>query len=201
MGERLLVLDYRLAPEHPFPAAMEDATAAYHWLIREGWSERRIAIGGDSAGGGLTLQTLLSLREAGGPLPAVAFLLSPITDWIRLEGESYGTRARVDPLITRQMCQFTAGLYVGNHDPEDPLLSPTLMDLSGLPPMCIHVGDCEVMLSDSLRLARRARDCGVILEMERWPGMWHVFQSAARFVPEGRESLRRIGEFVSKHLG
>ena len=197
---RVLVLDYRLAPEHPFPAAVQDAISAYRWLLDQGCTEKRLAIGGDSAGGGLTLQTLMALRDEKAPLPSAAFFLSPVTDWVRFDGESFSTRADIDPWITLEMCKFTASQYVGDNDPKTPLLNPTNVDLSGLPPLCIHVGDLEVLLSDSVRLAARARVANVEVELKIWPGMWHVFQSFAAFVPEARQSLDEIGRFVGSHV-
>ncbi len=197
----VLVLDYRLASEYPFPAAMQDAIAAYRWLLDKGYPAKRLVIGGDSAGGGLTLQTLIALRDEGKPLPAAAFFLSPPTDWVRFDGESYSTRAGVDPFITPEMCRFSASLYVGDNDPETPLLCPVNMDLSGLPPLCIHVGDYEILLSDSVRLAERARAAKVEVEFKIWPGMWHVFQLMARTVPEARQSIDEIGRFIVNHVG
>ena len=197
---QVLVLDYRLAPEHPFPAAMQDAISAYYWLLDQGYADQRIAIGGDSAGGGLTLQTLITLRDAGSTLPSAAFFLSPVTDWVRFDGESFSTRAGIDPWITLDMCKFTAAHYVGSSDPATPLLYPTDMDLAGLPPLCIHVGDEEVLLSDSARLAERARACQVQVELVVWPRMWHVFQTMASFVPEAQQSLGEIGRFVGRRV-
>ena len=196
----VLVLDYRLAPEHPFPAAMQDAVSTYRWLLDKGYREKHLAIGGDSAGGGLALQTLIALRDEENPLPAAAFFLSPVTDWVRFDGESYSTRADVDPLNTPEMCTFTASRYVGGNNPQIPLLSPANIDLSGLPPLCIHVGDSEVLLSDSVRFAERARACNVDVEFKIWPSMWHVFQTSARFVPEARQSIDEIGRFVVNHV-
>ena len=198
---RILVLDYRLAPEYPFPAALQDAISAYHWLLDKGYTENRLVIGGDSAGGGLALQTLIALREKGGALPAAAFFLSPPTDWVRFDGESYSTRADLDPINTLEMCRFTASLYVGDNDSETPLLSPVNIALSGLPPLCIHTGDYEILLSDSVRLADRARAVNIDVELKIWPGMWHDFQLLARFVPEARQSIDEIGQFVVKHIG
>ena len=198
---RVLVLDYRLAPEHPFPAAMQDAMSAYRWLLDQGYADERLVIGGDSAGGGLTLQTLIALRDAGSTLPSAAFFLSPVTDWVRFDGESFSTRARIDPWITLDMCKFTAAHYVGSSDPATPLLYPMDMNLAGLPPLCIHVGDDEVLLSDSVRLAERARACNVQVELVIWPRLWHVFQTMASFVPEARQSLEEIGRFVGSHAG
>jgi len=197
----VLVIDYRLAPEHPFPAAMQDAISAYRWLLDQGYREKQLMIGGDSAGGGLALQTLLTLRDKGGSLPSGAFFLSPVVDWVRFDGQSYQTRANCDPLNTPEMCRFSAGRYVGDNDPETPLLYPLDMDLSGLPPLCIHVGDCEILLSDSLRLAERARAANVAVELKVWLSMWHIFQFSARFVPEARQSLAEIGRFVVGRAG
>jgi acetyl esterase/lipase len=198
---RFLVLDYRLSPEHPFPAALEDAIAAYLWLRNQGFVEEQIVIGGDSAGGGLTLQTLLNLRDEGSSLPAAAFLISPPLDWVRFDGESYLTRADLDPLITKEMCVLNGGHYVGDNDPDTPLLYPIGMNLSNLAPMCIHVGDHEVLLSDSVRLAERAGKAGVDVEFKVWPGMWHVFQAHARFVPESHQSVQEIGKYIRNRVG
>jgi acetyl esterase/lipase len=199
-GIRLLVLDYRLAPEHPFPAALENAISAYHWLLELGYTPGEVAMGGDSSGGSLAVQTMLALREAGESLPAAGFCMSPPLDWTRFDGESYQTRALVDPWITEDMCRFTGGLYVGYNDPTTPLLNPLDMDLTGLPPLCIHVGDDEVLLSDSVRLAERAQAAGVEVEFKIWPGMWHVFQTSAATVPEARQSIAEISSFVLNHL-
>ena len=126
--------------------------------------------------------------------------MSPPLDWVRFDGESYQTRARVDPWITEEMCRFTSGLYVGDNDPHTPLLNPLEMDLAGLPPLCIHVGDDEVLLSDSVRLAKRAQAAGVEVEFKIWPGMWHVFQTNAASVPEAQQSLEEISHFVRNQL-
>lgn len=201
MRAAVLVPDYRLAPEHPFPAALEDAVSAYRWLLRNGFEAGRLAIGGDSAGGGLTLQALLALAGDGAPLPAAAFFMSPVTEWLRFDGESYTTRARLDPLITLEMCRFSASCYVGANDSAAPLLRPLEADMTGMPPLCIHVGDHEVVLSDSTRLAERASACGAAVELKVWPGMWHVFQAAPRLLPEARRSLEQMGRFVSERLG
>jgi len=201
IGTPLLSLDYSLAPEHPFPAALEDAVAAYRWLLSEGYAPERIAVGGDSAGGGLALQTLIATRDQGLPPPAAAFFLSPQTDFVRFEGESFASKTSVDPLLTQEMCRFSASLYVGDADPDTPLLFPAGVDLTGLPPLCIHVGEHDLLLSDSLRLAARARSCGVEVELETFAGLWHVFQAAARFVPEARASIEGMGRFVAAKLG
>ncbi len=200
IGCKFLLPDYRLAPEHPFPAAIEDVISAYQWLLELGYTPERVAMGGESAGGSLVVQALLALRDAGEPLPAAGFCMSPPLDWTRFDGESYRTRAQVDPWITEDMCRFTGNLYVSENDPATPLLNPLDMDLAGLPPLIIHVGDDEVLLSDAVRLAERAKAAGVQVEFKVWPGMWHVFQSGAATMPEARQSLSEISSFVRKQL-
>jgi len=199
-GARVLTIGYRLAPEHPFPAAMDDTKSAYRWLLDQGHDHSRIIMGGESSGGGLGLQALLSLRDEEIPLPSASFFISPVADWIGLDGESYSTRATSDPLLSLAQCQFTSPLYVGDHARENPLLRPLEMDLAGLPPMWIQVGDHEVVLSDSERLAQRAAAAGVEVDFRVWPGMWHVFQAAARVVPEARDSIEELGRFLRKNL-
>jgi monoterpene epsilon-lactone hydrolase len=197
---RVLVIDYRLAPEHPFPAALDDALSAYRYLINEGISPMHIAVGGDSSGGGLTLQTLIALRDAADPLPRAAFFLSPQTDWVHFDGESYTTRARQDPLLTPGMCRFTASCYVGSNDPSTPLLSPARMDLRDLSPMLIHAGDREILLSDAMRLAERAKEAGVKVDFKVWKGMWHGFHASAAIAPEARQAISDLGTFIRRHL-
>ncbi len=197
---RVFVLDYRLAPEHPFPAAVDDAMQAYLALADLGFPPERVAMGGDSSGGGLALQTLISLRDGGYHLPRAAFFLSPQTDWVHFDGESFKTCARKDPLLTERLCRFTASCYAGPGDRSDPRLSPTHMDLSGLPPMLIHAGDCEILLSDAVRLAEVVRGAGVSVTFRVWKGMWHGFHASAGVVPEAREAIRELGVFLRKHL-
>jgi acetyl esterase/lipase len=197
---RVLVIDYRLAPEHPFPAAVEDAVRAYRCLVEEGVPPEHMVIGGDSSGGGLTLQTLISLRDAASPLPRAAFFLSPQTDWVRFDGESFRTRASMDPLLTLGMCKFTASCYVGHNDLSTPLLSPANVDLWDLPPMLIHAGDREILLSDARRLAEGAREAGVDVTFKVWRGLWHAFHSSASVVPEARRAISELGMFVQEHL-
>jgi monoterpene epsilon-lactone hydrolase len=199
-GVRALSVDYRLAPEHPFPAALEDVVAAYLWLLDQGSTPAHLVLGGESSGGGLALQALLSMKRDGIPLPCAAFFLSPVTDWVGLDGESYATRAEVDPLVSPSQCRFTASQYLGDHPRDAPLLRPAEMDLDGLPPMWIQVGDHEVLLSDAQRLARRAESSGVDVDFKVWPGLWHVFQGAARVVPEARASIEELGRFVRERL-
>jgi len=200
-GVRAFSPDFRLAPEHPFPAALEDTLAAYRWLLAQGYSSSRLVLGGESSGGGLALQGLLAMKEEGIPLPRAAFFLSPVTDWVGLDGESWASRAGLDPLLSHTQCRSNASHYVGKNRLDTPLLRPAEMDLAGLPPMWIQVGDHEVLLSDAQHLAKRAAEGGVEVDFKVWPGLWHVFQAAAGVVPEGRKSLEELGRFLRKHLG
>ena len=195
---RALAIDYRLAPENPFPAAVEDSMRAYRWLISSGVDPARLVIAGDSAGGGLTMATLVALRDAGDPLPAAAVCLSP---WVDLEGlgESMTTRAEVDPMIQRDSLLQMAKAYLGEAHPRTPLAAPLYADLRGLPPLLIQVGTAETLLDDSTRLAERARAAGVQVIFEPWDEMFHVWQFCASILPEGQEAIDRIGEFVLKH--
>ncbi len=201
-GVRVLLPDYRLAPENPFPAANEDCLAAYEWLLKNGVSAGNIVLGGDSAGGCLALMTLLSIKEKGLPMPAAAFFLSPLTDAVHHDGESYATRAEADPWFTPASVPAHMARYIGNKPPavQPAILSPVRMDLSGLPPLLIQVGDDEILLSDSTRLAERAQKAGVDATLEVCPHMWHVFQTFGVMVPEARDAVDRIGAFVRRKL-
>jgi len=192
---RGLVIDYRLAPECPYPAAVEDATAAYRWIVKQGISPKRIAIAGDSAGGGLTIATLVALRDAGDPLPAAGVCLSP---WVDLEaiGESMTRCAELDPMVKKDGLLQLAGLYLGGQNPRTPLAAPLYADLSGLPPLLIQVGTWETLLDDASRIAERARKAGVDVSYEPWEGMIHVWQLFASMLDEGKQAIERIGEFV-----
>jgi len=195
----LLLIEYRLAPEHPFPAALEDSRNAFRWLIGQGILSRRIAIAGDSAGGGLAVAATIALRDANDPLPVAVACLSPWTD-LTVSGDSISTRAKADPLISRESSLKHAAWYVGQHDPSSPLVSPINAELGGLPPMLIQVGDCEILRSDSVRLAERARQVGVDVTLEVWDGMWHVWQMFAGFMPEAQRAINGIGAFISDHI-
>jgi monoterpene epsilon-lactone hydrolase len=199
IGARALVIEYRLAPEYPFPAGLDDATAAYRWLLKGGASPARTVIAGDSAGGGLTLATLLALRDAGDPLPAAAVLFSPWTD-LAATGESMVTRAEVDPMLSGASLTDSIRWYIGERDPRTAQISPLYADLRGLPPLFIQVGDNEVLLDDSTRLAERARAAGVEVDLDIWEGMWHVFQMSAAQVPESRQALDKVGALVRARL-
>jgi monoterpene epsilon-lactone hydrolase len=200
-GMWVLAPDYRLAPEHPFPAAVDDSVAAYRWLLGAGVEPGHIVISGDSAGGGLALATLLALRDAGEQLPAAAVLLSPWTD-LTCSGDSYVSRATSDPLFTREQMVFLAAQYLAGADPTSVLASPIYADLKGLPPLLVHVGSDEVLLDDATQLAERARAAGLDVELRVWDGMWHDFQRfAGRGVIEGQESIDLIGAFIKKRVG
>jgi epsilon-lactone hydrolase len=198
-GCRVLVIDYRLAPEHPFPAAIEDATAAYRWLIDQGILPHHVVIKGASSGGGLALAALVMLRDAGVALPACAVLLSPWTD-LAGTGESMTTRAEADPMVTPDMNRYHAVLYAGGTDLRHPLISPLYADLHGLPPLLIQVGSDEIMLDDSTRVAERAKAAGVEVTLDIWEGMWHVWHAFAAQLPEGQRALEQIGQFIRRKL-
>ncbi len=195
----VLLIDYRLAPEHPFPAALEDALTAYRWLIDPEKLARPIALAGDSAGGGLVVAAAIALRDQGDRLPAAIVCLSPWTD-LAVTGASMVTRAKADPLISRESSLQYAASYAAQQDPCLPLISPVYAELHGLPPLLIQVGDREVLLSDSVRLAARARQAGVDTMLEVWDGMWHVWQAYTGLMPEAQQAIDRVGAFIKQHL-
>jgi acetyl esterase/lipase len=199
-GCRVLNVDYRLAPEHPHPAAVEDSTAAYRWLLSQGFAPEHLAIAGDSAGGGLTMATLLALRDGGDPLPAAA---APISPWVDLEGlgESMTTNAELDLVVGLEGLKGMAAHYLADVDPRDPLAAPLHADLTGLPPLYIQVGGHETLLDDSRRLADKARAAGVEVELEVFPEMQHVFQISCGNVPEATEAVDKIGRWLRTRLG
>jgi len=192
---RVLIIDYRLAPENPFPAAVDDSTAAYRWLLSIGVDPARLVIAGESAGGGLTVATLVALRDAGEPLPQAGICLSP---WVDLEclGESWITKAEIDPIATRDGTLMLAKAYLGDTDPRTPLASPLYADLTGLPPLLIQVGTAECLFDDATRLADRARAAGVDVVLEPWDDMIHMWHSFAAILPEGQQAIDRIGQFI-----
>jgi acetyl esterase/lipase len=196
-GLRVFVPDYRLAPEHPYPAAVEDAQAAWTGLLGLGHAAGAISVGGDSAGGGLALALMLALRDAGHELPAAGVLFSPWTD-LASTGETIKTNARRDAMFHADGSQDGAAFYLGGRDPRTPGISPLYADLHGLPPLLIHVGDREVLRDDATRVAARARAAGVSVEERVWAVVPHVWQMAL-FVPEARESLALAAAFVKKY--
>jgi acetyl esterase/lipase len=195
----VLCIDYRLAPEHPFPAALDDAVASYRWLIGQGADPRHIGLMGDSAGGGLVFATLLRLRDEGAALPAVAVAVSPWTD-LALTGPSFTANAAIDPMIPVELAPRAVELYLAGADPRHPYASPLYGDLAGLPPALILVGSDDVLRDDAVRMAERMRAAGCSVELEVWPRMWHAWHMLARVMPEARAAIARIGVFMENRL-
>ena len=199
-GCRALAINYRLAPEHRFPAAPDDALAAYDWLLEHGLKPENIAFAGDSAGGNLVLAAMLRLRERGLPFPVAGVLMSPWTD-LAAAGASYVNRADADPIHARPMILALAKNYLGpDGDPRDPLASPLYADLAGLPPLLIQVGDRETVLDDSTMFTEKARAAGVDVELQVWDGMIHVFQMFGAELAEARRAIEAIAGFLRQHL-
>lgn len=192
---RSLQVGYRLAPEHVFPAALDDALTAYRWLLAHGTRPEHVILAGDSAGGGLSLALLQVVRDQHLPMPAGAVFFSPWTD---LAGtvESRTTRNEADPIFSGSLINFLANFYAGTEEKHHPLLSPVYADLRGFPPLLIEVGNDEVLLDDALQLAEHARVAQVPVELTVWEGMWHVFQQYASVLPEGQQSIENIGRFI-----
>ncbi|HET7523616.1 MAG TPA: alpha/beta hydrolase [Acidimicrobiales bacterium] len=200
-GTRGLSVGYRLAPEHRFPAAVDDAVAAYRWLISDGGEEPdRVIIAGDSAGGGLTFATLIALRDAGDPMPAGGFGISPWTD-LAGTGKSLVTRKDQDPFIDPGGVDETAIRYAGDADRRNPLVSPLYGDLHGLPPLLIHVGGAEVLYDDAARMADAARSAGVEVEFADWPDAFHVWHMMVGMIPEADEAVAAAGAWIAKRVG
>jgi acetyl esterase/lipase len=195
----LFALDYRLAPEHPFPAALDDALAAYRVLIDTGTPPSRIFVAGDSAGGGLALALLLALRAAADQLPAAAVLFSPWTD-LAATGNSIVANNAADPLFFGSWVASVARHYLADTPATNPLVSPVYADLTGLPPLLIQVSDGEVLLDDSRRIAENARRGGVEATLQIWPGLAHGWQIFAPILPEARAALRDAGAFIQARL-
>ncbi len=195
---RVLALDYRLAPEIPFPAPVEDSVSAYRWLLAEGISAKKMVIGGDSAGGGLAVAALVALRAVGEPMPAAGVCISAWTD-MESTGQSHTTNAESDPSVSKERLLKIAKVYLDGKEPTAPLASPIHADLTGLPPLLLQVGSIEVLLDDSTLLKSRAKAAGVSVEMEVWDDMPHVWHHYAPILPEARKAIGRIGEFVLEH--
>ena len=190
-----LLPEYRLAPEHPFPAGLQDCIAVYRALLEKGYAADDIIIGGDSAGGGLTAATLLQLRHDGVPLPRAAVLLSPFLD-VSASGETMKTRVDQDPWFEPDKIAVVVRYYCSNEDLRNPLLSPVFANVAGLPPTLIHVGDDEILLSDSTRFADKLREAGIDVELEVFPELWHVFQLFVGAMPESRAAIDKIGAYI-----
>ncbi|MGD8458081.1 MAG: alpha/beta hydrolase [Anaerolineales bacterium] len=196
---RSLGINYRLAPENPFPTALEDTIKTYLWLLDEDIHPKNIILAGDSAGGGLAISAMVSLRDSGHPLPAGAVCLSPWTDLVST-GETIRTKVSSDPILTPDECRKYANLYSRDHDLKHPLISPLYAELNDLPPILIQVGTEEILLDDSVRIAKRLQDFEVEVTLEIWEEMVHVFQSFAVILPEGRKAIINIGNFIEKCL-
>ncbi|MHA1932263.1 MAG: alpha/beta hydrolase [Promethearchaeota archaeon] len=195
---RVLMINYRLAPENPYPAALEDSVTVYQWLIDdEGIDPKNIVISGDSAGGGLTAASILKIRDLSIALPAGGVLLSPWTD-LDGTGNSVRTKRRIDPYLDASELFFMANLYIGDEDPKNPYISPLYADLKGIPPLLIQVGTAEIILDDSTRFAEKAKSAGVDVTLDVWEDMIHVFQAFAFWAPEGKQAIEKIGEFIQK---
>ena len=196
-GTRALIIDYRLSPEHPYPAGLEDVITAYHWL-REMVSAKEIAVASDSAGGALTLGLLLSLRDGSEALPACAVCLSPATD-LTLEGETWRTNRKRDIMLEYWKMVKGLEIYLCDTDPRNPMASPFHANLKGFPPMLMQVGSEEMLLSDSTRFGEKARMAGVDVTVDVWERMQHEWQFAKGFLPEADRAVRQIGNFIKSH--
>jgi epsilon-lactone hydrolase len=199
-GVKVLLPEYRLAPEHHFPAAIEDAVEVYHWLISQEFQPKNIIFAGDSAGAGLSVVTALVLRDQNEPLPAGIICLSPWVD-LTSSGESYVKNQEEDPYLTVEAVKRAARMYAGEERLDHPLISPVFADLTGLPPMFIQSGSDEILQSDAEKLAAKARLCGVNVTLRTWDGMWHVWQISGKFLPEARNAIKEIGSFARNIFG
>jgi acetyl esterase/lipase len=195
---KALAINYRLAPENPFPAALEDVIMAYDWLLSNGVDPAQICFSGDSAGGGLAIATLIALHEQGIPLPAGVFCFSPWLD-LTLSGDSVLKNMNHDPILSATILQKYVNYYIGNHNATDPLISPLFGDLRGLPPIHIQSGRNEILLDDSVRFYEKARQTGVDVTLKIWDDMFHVFQLFS-FLPETQESMKQVSAFINRVL-
>lgn len=196
---RVLSINYRLAPENPFPAGLDDCIIAYEWLMQAGITADKIVVAGDSAGGNLALALLVALRDASKPLPSGAVALSPATD-LAFTGESIRNRLHLDPIFSHGGPTSIIKDYITDHDPCEPLISPLYADLHGLPPIMIHVGDHEILLDDAVRFAIRAKAAGVDAQTVIWPEMFHVFPIFTPLLPEARRAVDQIASFIRSRL-
>ena len=199
LGGRVLAVNYRLAPEYPFPAACDDALTSYRWLLKRGIDSQSIALAGDSAGGGLTIAALIAIRDGGDPLPACASSISP---WVDMEalGESMLTKAPEDPMVQKAALAMIAPLYLNGADPRSPLAAPLYADLSGLPPVLIQVGSAETLLDDATRLASAIEQAGGQADLEVWDEMIHVWHLFAPMLDKGQEAIEGMVAFMRGYL-
>lgn len=198
LAAQAIVYDYRLAPENKFPAAVDDALTMYKYALRAGYDAKNIILAGDSAGGGLTFALLLAAREQGLPLPGLAIGLSPWVDMTR-SGVSMQENADKDVMLKPDGVKDFAEQYLGDADPKHPYASPLFADLKGLPPIMLQAAGDEILRDDSVRFAAALREAGVKTELDLWPGLFHVFELAWRWLPESEEAIQRIGDFVRRH--
>jgi monoterpene epsilon-lactone hydrolase len=196
MGLRMLMVDYRLAPDHPFPAALDDCLTAYRWLLKKGLTAHNIAVAGDSAGANLSITMMMELRDSGDMLPAAVACLSPVTD---LSTEKTPPEGFKDPLLPSKAVKLYNRSYVGDNDPRSPLISPVFGDLHGLPPLLVHAGEEEILLDDARRITRLAESAGVDVRLEVYSRMWHVWQLFLG-LPQAQQSLSDISQFLQSHL-
>jgi monoterpene epsilon-lactone hydrolase len=197
MAVRALMVDYSLAPEYPYPAALDDCVAAYRWLLKQGIPAQNIVLAGDSAGGNLAITSLMKLRDGGDPLPAAAACLSPVADF---SGSNTPPQGYKDPLIPSRVGEFYSNSYLGQNDPHNPLISPIYGDLHGLPPLLVHAGEDELLREDALRITDLAKSAGVEARVEIYSRMWHVWQIYLN-LPQAVQSLEDIAGFLGAHLG
>ena len=197
-GAKMLLFDYRLAPEHPFPAAVEDCISAYNWLLSEGYKPSNIIVMGESAGGTLTLSTLVALKDKGIELPVAAVSISPITD-LTCQADSFKTNANKDIAPMGSWTTWT-GYYIADNNPHNPWLSPLIADLTGLPPIMIHVGTHEIHLDDARNFGIKAEKSGVKVTLRIWEGMVHAFPLLSPFFPEAKNAMDEIGTYIRGHL-
>jgi len=199
-GAKVLIINYSLAPEKPYPAALEDSLKVYTWLTENGYKSVSIMLAGDSAGGGLVLSTLVAARDRGIVLPAGAVLLSPLTD-LACTGESFYEKDKKDPVLSANIVSEINKWYAGDVPLDDPRVSPLYADFTNLPPMLVQVGTAEILLDDSIRLAKRAKAAGVELELDVWEGQMHVWQMLWNELPEAEKAIEKIGVFARQRLG
>ncbi len=198
-GVSVLAIDYRLSPEHVWPAALDDALAAYRWLLEQGFAAGRITVSGDSAGGGLALALLIRLKGEGLPQPASAVLISPWLD-LRLVSDSISRNAAADPLMNLDQVRGMAEAYLGDLPADDPRGSPVLGDLAGIAPVYVQTSDVDILEDDAHLLAERGRAAGADVTLDSWPGMIHVWHAFAHIIPEAREAFAKIGAFIGSRL-
>jgi acetyl esterase/lipase len=198
-GLRVLLPNYQLAPEHPFPSGLNDCVTAYRWLLAKGYLAQRIVVAGDSIGGMLTISVLLALRHTNQPLPGAAVCMSPNTD-PTCRGKTMRTNAWKDAILSPKFARTMMRLYVNDHDLNDPLIAPLHADLSGLPPILIQAGADEILLDDSVRFSDCAKAAGTNVMLEVWPHMWHVWQACVPALPEANQAIDHISKFVQSHI-